>query len=66
MAAVTAARCNPRFQALYRRLLARGKRKKVALVAVARKLLVVMMALLTHQRTFDPAGPARRPAPARR
>jgi len=54
MAAVTAARCNPVFQPFYARLLARGKGKKVALVAVARKLLVLMVTLLTHERDFDP------------
>ncbi len=54
MAAVTAARCNPVFQPFYTRLLARGKGKKVALVAVARKLLVLMVTLLMHERDFDP------------
>ena len=54
MAAVTAARCNPVFQRFYARLLARGKRKRAALVAVARKVLVVMVTLLIHERDFDP------------
>ncbi len=54
MAAVSAVRCNPPLRAVYERLLARGKRKKVALVAVARKLLTLMVTLLTHERTFDP------------
>lgn len=54
MAAVTAVRCNPLFQRFYTGLLARGKRKRVALVAVARKLLVVMVTLLIHERDFDP------------
>lgn len=53
MAAVSAARFNPVLKASYDRLLARGKRKKLALVAVARKLLALMVTLLTHQRTFD-------------
>lgn len=59
MAAVTAARCNPVFQPFYARLLARGKGKKVALVAVARKLLVLMVTLLIHERDFDPHWAAR-------
>lgn len=54
MAAVTAARCNPVLKPFYDRLLARGKRKKVALVAVARKLLALMVTLLIHGRDFDP------------
>lgn len=54
MAAVTAARCNPPFKRFYDGLLARGKRKRAALVAVARKLLVVMVTLLIHERDFDP------------
>jgi len=62
MAAISAARCNPPLKAFYERLRANGKKPKVALVAVARKLLVLMMTLLTHQRTFDPAWAARRPA----
>ena len=54
MAAVTAVRCNPRFKGVYDRWVARGKRKRAALVAVARKVLVVMVTLLIHERDFDP------------
>lgn len=54
MAAVSAVRFNPVFKAFYDRLVARGKPKKVALVAAARKLLVLMVTLLTHGRDFDP------------
>lgn len=64
MAALAAVRSNPPLQAFYRRLLARGKLKKVALVAVARKLLMLLITLLQHQRTWDPdwqARPERRP-----
>ncbi len=46
MAAVTAVRCNPIFQEFYRRLLAKGKPKKVALTACMRKLLVVLNSML--------------------
>ena len=63
MAAVTAARCNPILRPFYQRLLARGKGKKVALVAVARKLLALMVTLLIHERDFDPDW-ATRPARA--
>lgn len=61
MAAVSAIRCNPVMQRFYQRLLRRGKRKKVALVAVARKLLALLATLLTHKRTFDPAWAERHP-----
>ena len=46
MAAMTAKRCNPVLKAFYERLLAGGKPKKVALVAVARRLLTIMNAVL--------------------
>ena len=50
-AAVTAIRWCPQMKAFYRRLKARGKASKVAIVAVARKLLVLANALL---RTMTP------------
>jgi transposase len=59
MAALSAAQHNPVFRAFYERLIARGKKKPVALVAVARKLLVVMVTLMRHKRTFDPEWAAR-------
>ena len=43
MAAMVAARCNPIIRAFYRQLIARGKPKKVALVACIRKLLTSSM-----------------------
>jgi transposase len=54
MAALSAVQHNPTFRAVYQRLVARGKPKLGALVAVAGKLLVVMVTLIRHQRTFDP------------
>ena len=54
MAALSAVRFNPVLKPFYEQLLARGKKKKVALVAVARKLLVLMVTLLTYERDFDP------------
>jgi len=45
MAAVSASRWNPPLKALYNRLLERGKPKKVALIAVARKLLTYLNAI---------------------
>lgn len=61
MAAVSAVRYNPALKAFYDRLVARGKRKKVALVAAARKLLVLMVTLLQHGRDFDPDWAANHP-----
>jgi len=46
MAALSASRFNPAIRAFYQRLLARGKEKKVALIACARKLLTILNAML--------------------
>jgi transposase len=54
MAALTACRYNPVLRTFYARLRASGKQPRVAPVAVARKLLVVMVTLLIHERDFDP------------
>ena len=55
MAAVSAARYNPRLQPIYKRLRAAGKPAKVALVAVARKLLIMANAVVRDQTKFRPA-----------
>ena len=54
LGAWSASRANPACQALYQRLLARGKAKPQALCAVAARLLRQAWALLTHERDFDP------------
>lgn len=54
MAALTAIRLNPTLQAFYAHLRQRGKPAKVALCAVARKLLHLAHALVTKQQFFDP------------
>ncbi len=46
MATLVATRHNPIIRDFYARLLARGKAKKVALVAAMRKLLVIINAML--------------------
>jgi transposase len=51
MAALVGTRFNPALKAMYRRLIAAGKRKKVALVACMRKLLTILNAIL---RTGSP------------
>lgn len=48
MAALVAARFNPVLRAFYRRLRSAGKPAKVALVAVMRKLLTILNAILKH------------------
>lgn len=52
MAALVAARWNPVLRAFYQRLRAAGKPAKVALVAVARKLLTMLNAMLRDQRAW--------------
>lgn len=54
MAALNAARCHPRFNAVYQRLLKAGKSKKLALIAIARKLLVTLNAMMREQKPFSP------------
>ena len=55
MAALVASRCNPALKTLYQRLLHAGKPKMVALIAVARKLLVILNAILRDQRQWQNA-----------
>lgn len=57
MGALVAARHNPPISALYQRLCAAGKCKKVALVACMRKLLVIMNALAKNQTSWQPTEP---------
>lgn len=54
MATLTAVRYNPVLKPYYERLLAVGKRKKVALVACMRKLLTMLNAIAKHGSTWDP------------
>jgi len=53
MPALVAVRFNPLMQAFYEKLLAKGKPKKVALVAVMRKLLVIAYGVLKSGKPFD-------------
>lgn len=52
MGAVTASRHNPALKAFRERLLASGKAKKAALVAVARKLLTILNAILRDKQPW--------------
>jgi transposase len=51
--AMVAARFNPPLKACRDRLVARGKPKKVALVAVARKLLTILNAIIRDKRPWQ-------------
>jgi len=53
MAATVAARHNPVLKAFHGRLVAAGKAPKVALIAVARKLLVIVNAMARSNRAWD-------------
>jgi transposase len=57
MAAVSASRCNPELKRFYQRLRDDGKPAKLALIAVARKLLVLANALITENRCWTPVRP---------
>lgn len=59
MAATTAIRCDPAWGAYHARLVARGKSHKVALVAVMRRLVTLLTALLREDRLCQPEAPAR-------
>lgn len=53
MAALTAARSKTRFRAIYQHLREAGKPAKIALIAIARKLLVVLNAIVRDQKPFQ-------------
>jgi transposase len=55
LAALSAIRCNPVLRDFYSHLLARGKPKMVALIAVARKILTMLNAMLRDKKTWQPA-----------
>jgi transposase len=53
--AVAGARCNPILKTFHRRLIAAGKPKMVALIAVARKLLTILDAILRDKTSWQTA-----------
>jgi len=55
MGAMVAKRHNPVLKAFFDRLVAAGKPKMVALIAVARKLLTILNAVLRDQKPWQPA-----------
>ena len=55
MAALSASRYHPQLKVFYRRLVTAGKPKMVALIAVARKVLTTLNAMLRDQKPLQPA-----------
>ena len=56
MAALVSTKYNARLKAFYQRLVSQGKPKKVALVAVMRKLLVTLNVMIRDQQMWrEPA-----------
>lgn len=55
MGALVAVRHNPTLRDFYERLLARGKAKKQALIAVVRKLITILNAILRDGQPWQPA-----------
>jgi transposase len=58
MPMLAAIRFNPVLSAYYKRLLARGKEPKVALIACMRKLLVIVTAMIRNQQDWAPRSGA--------
>jgi transposase len=55
LGAMSGVRCNPVLRDFYERLLAQGKPKKLALTAVAHKLLVILNAMARDRTTWEGA-----------
>ena len=55
MGAMTAMRWNPTLRAFHHRLRTNGKPKMVALIAVARKLLTILNAIIRDSRPWQTA-----------
>lgn len=55
MGALVASRRNPTLRAFHQRLIAAGKPKMVAIIAVARKLLTILNAIIRDQRQWQTA-----------
>ena len=49
MATLSATQCNPVIKAFYKRLVAQGKHKKVAITACMRKFITILNAMVRDQ-----------------
>lgn len=54
MPAISAIKSNPNLKSYYERMLEKGKPKKVGVIAVARKLLLLIYFLWTNETEYDP------------
>ena len=54
MAAIAAIRCNPAIRRFYQRLIAEGKRFKVAITACMRKMLVILNTMVRNDSLWSP------------
>ena len=63
MPALSALRCEPHLRGFYRHLLERGKSKRQAIMAVARKLLHAIYGMFRSQSTYDGRRVYRLPSP---
>ena len=53
MAALVASRCDEKMRTFYNRLIAAGKAKKIALVAVMRKIIVCLNAMVKNNKIYE-------------
>lgn len=58
LAAFIASRCDPELKAMRQRLIDAGKPFKVAIIAVARKLLTILNAMIRERRNYKTKSPA--------
>ena len=59
MAAVSAGArgCNPQMRSFYARLIAKGKKAKIALTGVMRKMVILANTLIAENREWQPIAP---------
>ena len=57
MATLSAVRCNPELRVYYQRLLGRGVEPKAALIAVLRKMLTILNAMVRDNTPWRPLCP---------
>jgi len=53
MATLSATQCNPVIQAFYKRLVAQGKHKKVAITACMRKFITILNAMVRDKQAWN-------------
>ena len=56
MATVSAIKCNYKIRGFYQRLIAAGKKPKVAITACMRKLITILNAMMKQQKPWRPEG----------